>query len=457
MKKRTCLIALTAAVAIALPAVAAEVPRTAAEVAKPGGRLPGNPAIQLVKVADGFNDPVNVTSARDGSGRLFVVERVGRIKIVDRNGRVLPEPFLDLTQMTPLGTDVQTGFLEQGLYSIAFHPQFKQNRYVYVHYASLPFNGDGLVVRFTVAQDNPNKVDLKTAKVLMRIEQPWYNHNGGQIEFGPKDGYLYISSGDGGWEGDPGNFGQDLSSWLGKMLRIDVNVDDDRLPYRIPPSNPLAEASKERIMALFGITEEGFSKIKTRSKPEIWAYGLRNPWEFSFDRRTGDLYMAEVGQNHWEEIDFQPASSKGGENYGWAINMATHCHPMELGDNCPKVGVLPAAEYHHDFGCAVMGFGVAYYGGMNGVYLTGDWCSGRVWGLGYDTGAKRWQYQELLHTGLQFTGGGEDEDGNVYAVACQCFYTTDKGPLGNPPGHLWRIVPASQVPAGAQVAPAKKK
>jgi len=444
----------------------ARVPKTVDEVARPGGVLPGNPKIALVKVAEGFYDPTNVANAGDGSGRIFVVERVGRIRIVHKDGRVQKEPFLDLTNINPLGSDVQTGFVEQGLYSVAFHPKFKDNGYFYVHYASLPFNGDGVVVRFQVDKNSPNIVTpertKQTAKVLMRIEQPYYNHNGGQIEFGP-DGYLYIGSGDGGWEGDPLEAGQDLNTWLGKILRIDVNVEDDRIPYKIPPSNPFATAAKEQLMSLFGISEEDFSKIKTKSKPEIWSYGVRNPYEFSFDLKSGDLYIADVGQNHWEEIIFQPANSKGGENYGWPKVNGTKCFPMTgPDDKCPIVGTLPSGEYPHEVpypgaqplkdghGCSVEGLGVANYGGMKGVYLVGDWCSGRVFGLGWN--GSKWVLQELAHTSLQFTAGGYDENGYVMAVNCNCFYTADKGPMGNPTGALWRIMPASEVPSGAETA-----
>lgn len=449
-----------------LPATARKVPTTPEEVARPGGTLPNSPKIEFVKVADGFYDPTNVTNAGDGSGRIFVVERVGRVKIVHKDGSVQKEPFLDLTKINPLGNDVQTGFVEQGLYAITFHPKFKQNGYFFVHYASLPFNGDGVVVRFQVDSNRPNVMTPErtnqTAKVILRIEQPYYNHNGGQIEFGP-DGYLYIASGDGGWEGDPYEAGQDLGTWLAKILRIDVDVEDDSIPYKIPPDNPFARASDERLMVLFGITEEQFSKIKTRSRPEIWAYGVRNPYEFSFDLKTGDLFIADVGQNHWEEIIYQPSSSKGGENYGWPRMNGSKCHPMTgPNDECPQVGLLPAAEYPHEipypgakpiksgWGCSVEGLGVANYGGMTGVYLVGDWCSGRVFGLGWD--GSQWQLEELLHTNLQFTAGGYDEDGNVLAVNCECFYTADKGPMANPPGSLWRVVPANKVPPGAEKA-----
>ncbi len=442
----------TLALGVALPAAARKVPTTDEEVGQVGGKIPGMPKVQLVKVADGFNDPISVTNAGDGSGRMFVVERVGRIKIVTKDGKVLKEPFLDLTKQNPIGGDVQSQFIEQGLYAVAFHPKFKQNGYFYVHYASLPFNGDGFVVRFKVSKD-ANKADPKSAKVIMRLERPYYNHNGGQIAFGP-DGYLYISSGDGGWEGDVLNAGQSLDTLLGKMLRIDVDVDDR--PYAVPDSNPFAK--KPNLMELFGITEPEFAEINLNAKPEIWAYGIRNTWMFHFDPKNGDLFMAEVGQNHWEEINFQPAGSKGGENYGWARNMGTHCHPLQennktakSGVDCNRVGVLPAAEYAHEQGCSVIGFGVAHNDEMMGAYMSGDWCSGRVWALAHD--GRKWQFEEVIKTSLQFTGGGYDEDGNVLATHCNCFYTTDKGPLGNPPGALWKFVRADKVGATDVTAP----
>ncbi len=460
--------AACAAALVAFGAAAQEVPQSVDQIAEPGGTLPGEPEVALVKVADGFLDPVNVTSAGDGSGRIFVVERAGRVKIVNPDGSVNEDPFLDLTAINPLGTNVQTGFVEQGLYALAFDPNFTENNYIYVHYASLPFNGDGMIVRITVDPESPDVISPdrvnETAKVIMRIEQPWYNHNGGQIEFGP-DGYLYIGSGDGGWEGDPYEAGLDLSTRLGKILRIDVHPDDDGDAYDIPDDNPLADAAKEQLMVLFGITEEQFAKIKTRALPEIWAYGVRNPYEFAFDPDSGDLFIADVGQNHWEEIIYQPADSPGGENYGWPRMEAGFCHPM-TGDpanvDCAVVGVLPAAQYPHQVpwpgaeeledghGCSAQGLGVANYGGMDGVYLVGDWCSGRLFGLGWD--GSQWQLQVLLQSELQFTAGGYDEDGNVLAVSANNFYLSDTGPDTNPPGALWRVTPADEVPDGAEVA-----
>lgn len=470
MKKFITVLSLTALLFLG-SSWAQQVPTARDQVAEPGGTLPGNPEIALVKVADGFEDPTGVTAAFDGSGRIFVTEREGRVRVIMPDGTVPAEPFLDLTAINPLGSDVQTGFVEQGLYSIAFHPQYSDNGYFYVHYASLPFNGDGLIVRFQVDPASPDVVSAErtneTAKVLLQIHQPYYNHNGGQIAFGP-DGYLYIGSGDGGWEGDPLDAGQNLGTLLGKLLRIDVDVpaeDDDMISYRIPRTNPLATAAKPQLMSLFGLSETDFAQIRTTAQPEIWAFGLRNPYRFHFDPQTGDLFIADVGQNYWEEINFQPADSPGGENYGWRFNMGTHCHPLTgppEAEDCPQVGVLPAAQYPHEepypdatpltggFGCSAQGLGVANYADMTGVYLVGDWCSGRLWGLGWDGSA--WQFEELLQTALQFTAGGYDEDFNVLAVNCECFYLADQGPSLNPPGSVWRVMAADQVPEDAETA-----
>ena len=466
------IVALLATASVSVPdANSQQLPSTPAEVAKPGGKVPGAPKLALVKVADGFRDPVGVTAANDGSGRIFVVERVGKVRVVGKDGKVLPDPFLDLTNFNPLGTDVQTGFVEQGLWSIAFHPKFSENGYVFVHYASLPFNGASLIARFTVDKASPDRITkeqlVKSSKVLMNIPQPYYNHYGGMIAFG-SDGKLYIGKGDAGWEGDPLDAGQRLEVLWGKLLRVDVDAPDD-VPYAIPKDNPFAKADKPQLMSLFGITEQGFSQIKIGSRPEIWAYGLRNPYMFHFDKKSGDLFIADVGQNHWEEINWQPAASKGGENYGWKHNQGSHCHPTTgPGEKCPVVGVLPVAEYPHQepypgaaklrdqWGCSVQGLGVANYGGMDKVYLSGDWCSGRLYATGFDAGQKKWQLQEMLQTSLQFTAGNVDENGFVLAVNCFCFYTDDKGPTANPPGALWRIMPADQVPAGAEVARAKQ-
>jgi glucose/arabinose dehydrogenase len=405
-------------------------------VAEPGNSdtLPGDPAIRLEEVAGGLVDPVNVAFADDGSGRIFVVERNGVVRIV-RDGALVEEPFLDISDQ------VLATFLEAGLYDIAFDPDFSENGYVYAHFAEVMANGDSRIVRYTVPGDAPGQIDPDSAKLIMTIDQPWANHNGGELAFGP-DGYLYIGSGDGGWEGDPLEAGEDIATLLGKVLRIDVNVPENAVrPYTIPADNPFADQAG--LVTLFGVTEEEFSNIHTEARPEIWAYGLRNPWKFHFDPETGDLYLPDVGQNHWEEINVQPASSEGGENYGWDTLMGTHCFPIQSED-CPRVGTLPVAEYAHDLGCAVVGLGVYRGGeieGLDGVYLAGDYCSGRIWGLA-QTDDGNWDFPELLASNKLLTAGGTEPEGDVYVTSCQCNYGGPQ-PTENPPGTLWRIAAAN--------------
>jgi glucose/arabinose dehydrogenase len=418
---------------------------------QPGGKLAGNVAIQLVKVADGLVDPVHVSAPNDGSGRLFVCERPGVVQII-KDGKALRKPFLDLKDKT------LSSFLEEGLYCLEFHPKFKENGLFYVSYADLWFNGATLVTEYRVSKDDPNKADMDSARVVMHIDFPYCNHHGGKIAFGP-DGYLYVGVGDGGWEGDVISAGQDLHTWLGKMLRIDVNSRTPDRPYNIPASNPFITLPQQ--MTLFGVSELAFSKIHPKAKPEIWAYGLRNPWTFSFDRQTGDLYIADIGQNHWEEIDFQPASSKGGENYGWKLMGGSHPFPIELEKGAPRIGVLPIAEYSHvDQGICVIGLGVyrgKAYPSLDGVYFASDWGSGKVWGMKRDAAGK-WQMQELLDldTPLRPTGGGEDPEGNLYVTHATANYGGPVDPYTSERGAVWKIVAADKVPAGATVAPLQK-
>jgi len=416
------------------------------EVARPGGKLPGDVKVHLVKVAGDFVDPIHVASAKDGTGRLFVCERPGRIKIIGKNGKVMDEPFYDNMANTAFQ------FLECGLYCVEFHPKFKENGLLYVSYADMWFNGATFIVEYKVAGGDPNKVDMSTARPIMRIDFPYANHHGGKIAFGP-DGYLYVGVGDGGWEGDVRDAGPDLSTWMGKMLRIDVNV---KKGYAVPESNPYATASDPKLMVLFGVSELEFSKIKQRSKPEIWASGIRNPWTFSFDSKTGDLYIADIGQNIWEEIDVQPAASKGGEDYGWNKMCGVHPFPIEKekGKWVPT-GVLPVAEYSHEKdGICVIGAGV-YRGdefpSLDGVYFVGDWGSGRLWGLKRNDAGK-WQLQQVLHTKLHFTSGGEDEQGNLYITDAASQYGV-WNPFDQARGAVWKVVAADKVPAGATTAP----
>jgi glucose/arabinose dehydrogenase len=450
MKKTPVLKSWTAAMAAVavIPAVVAAEDAPA----QPGGKVEGVPAVALVKVADGLVDPVDVAAPNDGSGRLFVCERHGVIRVV-KDGKLLEKPALDIRDKT------LSSFLEEGLFGVEFHPKFKENGLVYVSYSDLWFNGATMLVEYKVSKKNPDRLDPDSARVIMQIDFPYCNHHGGKMKFGP-DGYLYIGVGDGGWEGDVISVGQDLHTWLGKMLRIDVNTSSPDRAYGIPKDNPFLTPLQQ--MTLFGVTEKQFSQIHPKAKPEIWAYGIRNPWTFSFDRKTGDLFIADIGQNHWEEINFQPKSSKGGENYGWKFMCGSHTFPIEDDKTNPRVGVLPVAEYSHvDQGNCVIGLGVyrgKEYPAFDGVYFAADWGSGKVWALKKDKSAK-WQMQELLDldTPLRPTSGGEDEQGNIYLTHATANYGGPVDPTTSERGAVWKIVPADKVPAGAVTAPLQKK
>jgi glucose/arabinose dehydrogenase len=443
---------------LAVPALSAD-PTTI----QPGGKLPGNPAVALVKVAGDLVDPVAVAGAPDGSGRLFVCERPGVIQII-KDGKKNRKPFLDIKDKTI------SSFLELGLYSVAFHPKFKENGRIFFCYADMWFNGASMICEVKATKNKPDEADMDTIKVLMQLDFPYCNHHGGQIAFGP-DGYLYIGSGDGGWEGDVISTGQDLHTHMGKMLRIDVdNTTPDR-NYSIPKDNPFITLPQQ--MTLFGVTELAFSKIHPKARPEIWAYGLRNPWTFSFDAKTGDLWIADIGQNHWEEINMQPAGSKGGENYGWKFMCGSHVFPQVEkknpdgtsttvdGDGTARVGILPVAEYSHvDQGNCVINIGVSRSkanASLEGIYFCADWGSGKVWGIAKDGG--KWQMQELLDldTPLRPTGSGFDAEGNLYLTHATANYGGPVDPYTSERGALWKLVPADKVPAGAETAPLQKK
>jgi hypothetical protein len=273
---------------------------------------------------------------------------------------------------------------------VAFHPNYESNGYFYVNYTDT--GGDTVIARYTVS-NNPNLADPVSGFTVLTIAQPYSNHNGGQLQFGP-DGYLYIGMGDGGDAGDPDNFAQNPDSLLGKMLRIDI---DSEIPYGVPPDNPFI--SDEKVRA------------------EIWALGLRNPWRFSFDRSTGDLFIGDVGQNSWEEIDYQPAGSSGGENYGWRLMEGNSCFNPSSSCNNGSL-TLPVLEYSHDFGCSVTG-GYRYRGKDNpllsGFYIYGDFCSGKIWGAKPGADGK-WSAEELLDTNLNISAFGEDENGELYVA-----------------------------------------
>ena len=331
-------------------------------------------------VEGGLTRPTYVTHA--GDDRLFIVEQPGRIRIF-KNGELLAQPFLDITDKVTIDGN------EQGLLSVAFHPDYKNNGQFFVDYTRQK-DGATVIERYTASSGDPDRADDQSGKVILTIAQPEANHNGGLIKFGP-DGYLYVGMGDGGGKGDRhgsiGN-GQDRNSLLGKLLRIDVTNQDT---FAIPPTNP------------FGT--------------EVWAYGLRNPWRFSFDRSTGDLYIADVGQNTYEEVNVQAAASAGGENYGWRIMEGLHCFNPQEG--CDQAGlVLPIAEYSHDVGgCSITG-GYVYrglqYPALDGAYFFADYCTGYIWSL--QRNGDQWLMTKRLESGLQISSFGEDVNGEIYVI-----------------------------------------
>jgi glucose/arabinose dehydrogenase len=355
--------------------------------AKPGGIDPARYA--FTAVAQGFHAPVLVTHAGDGTGRLFVVEQGGSIRVV-QSGAVLPQPFLDLTPL------VTHGGSEEGLLGLAFDPHYAQSGQFYVYYTDP--GGNSHLARYHVSSSDPNQADPASAQDLLQVQQPPYpNHKGGNIVFGP-DGYLYVSLGDGGSQGDPNGNGQNRNTLLGKLLRIDVSGGGDK--YEVPPSNPFV----------------GQSGVKA----EIWAYGLRNPWRATFDHATGDFWIADVGQNTYEEIDLQPAGDKGGENYGW--NYMESNHPYQGQPPSDVTLVPPVAEYtHQEGGCAIAG-GYVYRGPslpeLNGVYFFGDFCSGLTWTL--MRAGDQWQRAQFISTGFAISSFGTDEAGELYV----CDYGT---------------------------------
>ena len=300
-------------------------------------------------VAEGFTLPVHLAAPPHDVNRLFVVEQDGAIKII-KSGRTLPQPFLDIRDRVRSGG-------ERGLLSIAFHTDYASNRRFFVYYTEA--TGDLVIAEFASSATDPDVADPGSERRLLVIPHRKYgNHNGGQLVFGP-DRYLYIGTGDGGGGGDPDNNAQTKRSLLGKLLRIDVDGPKSGKPYGIPSSNPFV---KDRNAA-----------------PEVWAYGLRNPWRFSFDRATGDLYIADVGQNAWEEVDVQPASSRGGKNYGWRYMEGAHCYNPPAG--CPTGGLtLPVFEYPQPLGGSSITGGFVYRGcrmpDLHGTYFFSDYVKG---------------------------------------------------------------------------------
>ena len=340
-------------------------------------------------IASGFIRPVQVTHAGDGTPRLFVVEQTGAIKIV-QDGRVLAIPFLDIPGLI-------TCCGERGLLGLAFHPNYESNGFLYVNYTRRS-DGATVIARYSVSSD-PNRVNPNSASTLLTVAQPFANHNGGQLLFGP-DGYLYIGVGDGGNAGDPQDNGQNKDTLLGAMLRIDVDGGE---PYANPPDNPYVGAV---------------------GADEIWAIGLRNPWRFSFDRATGDLYIGDVGQGDWEEISYQAAGTPGGLNFGWRCREGAHTYTSSSPCNDPAylAGLTdPIAEYSHTEGRSVTG-GFVYrgtrYPALVGRYFFADFVEGKIWSMmKTSTNPDTWSPPELeLDTGLNISTFGEDEDGELYVV-----------------------------------------
>ena len=336
-----------------------------------------------------INRPVFMTYANDGTDRLFLVQQSGKIVVFANEPDVGEiQTFLDIE-----GRVSRQGN-EEGLLGMAFDPDYPTNGYFYVYYsAASPRRST--VSRFSASSSNANRADASSEHVILEVGQPFSNHNGGMLAFGP-DGYLYVSLGDGGSAGDPRRNGQDTTTLLGSILRIDVSSVAPGGTYAIPPDNPFIGAT------------DG-------SRPEIWAYGLRNPWRFSFDRKTGDLWAGDVGQNRWEEIDL----IKPGLNYGWNVMEGFHFYSPLAAEG--KQLESPVVEYENgnSGGCSVTG-GYVYRGSrlptLAGAYVYGDFCSGRIWAIKYD-GSDVTEFAELLDSSLAISSFGEDQSGELYILS----------------------------------------
>ncbi|MBX3071075.1 MAG: PQQ-dependent sugar dehydrogenase [Thermomicrobiales bacterium] len=339
----------------------------------------------LSLLVEGLDKPVFMVDPNDGSGRFLVVDQTGQI-LIWRDGAIEPTPWLDLS-------DRVSGGSEQGLLGLALHPSFAENGRLFVHYTDV--NGNTLVERYEQASDNPDQVDTSTAFRVLSVEQPASNHNGGMMAFGP-DGYLYIGLGDGGSQGDPSGNGQNLGVLLGKILRLDMDSDPGEGGYLIPTDNPFT--------AVFS------------ARGEIWATGLRNPWRFSFDRATGDLWIADVGQNSYEEINVQPAGI-GGQNYGWSLAEGFSCYNDPQCESNSNL-TWPVFAYGRDVGISVTG-GYVYRGAgipsLDGVYFFGDYGTGYIWLLA-SNGDGTYSASEPVPTELNISSFAEDANGELYVI-----------------------------------------
>ena len=350
---------------------------------------PTHVVIALEPFVDGLTAPLAIVNAGDGSGRLFVAEQGGKIRIVD-TGRIEPTPFLDISNEITSGG-------ERGLLGVAFHPHYPDDPRVFVDYTDA--RGDTQVSSFVLDAGDPQRVDRSSEKRLLHVTQPFANHNGGALVF-DRGGFLLVSLGDGGSGGDPQGNGQSLTTMLGKILRIDIDragVQDGRA-YGIPADNPYADGAAGRM-------------------PEIWLAGLRNPWRMSVDRVTGDLWIGDVGQNLWEEVDVQRSESAGGANFGWNRMEGTHCFQPARGCEIPGLA-LPVTGYGHDLGCTVIG-GAVYRGtaqeALVGGYVFGDYCSGRIWAI--DPVANGYRAPVMVAgSDRNLSAFGEDETGELYVA-----------------------------------------
>ena len=373
---------LPALVAIALiAAIAADLVVTRVRARAQSDWLQGK-NLSLAPVVKGLKEPTYVAWLPDGSGRMFILERAGRLRLADADGTLHPTPVLDLSDNTSTGT-------EEGLVGLAFDPGFAQNGYVYIDYTAN--DASVQVVRYTLSPAQPDQLDPQTAYPIMSIPKRSKVHNGGTLMFGP-DGYLYISLGD----DDASDQAQQVTSIYGKILRIDV---DSGQPYAIPPTNPFVD--------------------RPGDAAEIWSYGLRNPWRFSFDRATGDLWIGDVGDAKWEEVDMQPASSHGGEDYGWPYYEGSECEITEHCQDAPFI--QPLVTYGHNMTCAIIG-GYVYRGAMvpalSGKYLFGDLCTGGVFTIKGDA-QSGWTRVELGFNPIKIDSFAEDPSGEVYVTDMQ--------------------------------------
>ncbi len=382
--------------------------------------------IAVDRVASGLAWPVWVASPPGDAQRLFIVQQGGLIRIL-KNGALLPAPFLDVTALVTPGLGQGS---EQGLLGLAFDPQYAVNGRFYINYTDLA--GDTRIVRYTVSAGDPDLADPASAVTLLAVDQPFSNHNGGTVAFSPRDGYLYVGMGDGGSAGDPGNRAQDTGTLLGKLLRLDVSG----ATYAIPPDNPFAAPGGAR--------------------DEIWATGLRNPYRFGFDPLNGDLYIGDVGQDAWEEIDWQPGDAPGGRNYGWRRMEGTHCYDPAESCNDGSL-VLPVHEYSHDDGCSVTG-GAVYRGSaipaIQGTYFFADYCTPGLRSFKMAGGAvtelRDWPRSVV-------PGAGTVTVGAIAAIAPDGvgeLYLVDR--TGTQEGEIWKIVPEGTQPAELRTLGATK-